>query len=208
LTLIRFDENLSQRLVVALRAYGLPPGISIEHANEAGQNGVHDVDWLPRFKTAGGRCILSGDTKMRGKIAERMALQEAGFVTIFPPKGSWYADLKRHGQAAYFIRWMPEIARLAQKAEDGQHFELPATFDLDPDRVKLLRRLTGPDLREVVARAAAKADAQARRRAARARAKAATTPLLRDDHAVTVSPKPKGEGKKSKSKQRVMGNSG
>lgn len=157
MTRIRFDENLSPRIVAAIREMGLPSGVEIGHPNEQGLNGAADVDWLRAFKAGGGRCIVTGDPKMRGRINERMALQASGLIAIFPPrKGKWYESLGRYGQAAYWFRWLPEIMRLASEAEEGEHFQLPPTFDLDPGKVQRLRPLRGPDLEEVRERHARK----------------------------------------------------
>lgn len=144
MTLIRFDECLSHRIVEAMRALGPPAGITLQHPGEVGEQSLADVDWIASFRAAGGRCIVTGDPKMRGRIAERAALEASGLVAIFPPIKGWYDRLKRYGQAAFLIRWLPEIARLAQEAEPGSHFRLPPTFELDPTRITELRRLTGP----------------------------------------------------------------
>ena len=152
MTLIRFDECLSKNIVEAMRALGLPEGVAVEHPNDHGEGTLADVEWLPRFKKAGGRCIVTGDPKMRGRIAERMALQAADFVAIFPPsKGGYYSKLRKHGQAAYLIRWLHEIARLAAEAADGDHFLLPPSFDPDPAKIIKLHRLRGPTVEEVAA---------------------------------------------------------
>lgn len=153
MTLIRFDECLSKNIVEAIRVLGLPPGVAIEHPNDHGEGTLSDVEWLTRFKAAGGRCIVTGDPKMRGRIAERAALQASGFVAIFPPsRGGWYSKLRKHGQAAYLLRWLHEIVRLAIEANDGDHFLLPPSFEPDPARVVKMARLRGPTVNEVQAR--------------------------------------------------------
>ncbi len=151
MTRIRFDECVSKNIVNAIRVLGLPSGIEIEHPSDLNQGDLEDVDWLQLFKESGGRCIVTGDTKMRGRINERLALQASGFVAIFPPnKSGWYQNLKKHGQAAYLIRWIDEIARLACEAPDGDHYLLPPTFDVDPVRIVTLRRLSGPSFQEAI----------------------------------------------------------
>lgn len=145
MTLIRFDENISPRVVAAIRAIGTPAGVDVEHPSELGQLGLADVDWLHDFKSRGGRCIVTGDPKMRANIAERVALQATGLIAVFPPRrGGWYASLRLQGQAAYMLRWFQTIAEIAATAAPGDHFLLPPTFDVDPAKVERLRPLSGP----------------------------------------------------------------
>lgn len=153
MTRVRFDECISHRIVAAMQAFGVPPGIAIEHATDCGDGGKLDVDWLPAFKADGGRCIVTGDPRMRGKINERMALQASGLIVIFPPrKGSWFMKLGRFGQASYLFRWLPVIAKLAAGSEPGAHFMLPPTFEPDIARVEKLRPVRGPTSAEVAER--------------------------------------------------------
>ncbi len=67
MTLIRFDECLSYRIVEAMRALGVPEGVVLQHPNEIGEHGRDDVDWIASFRAGGGRCIVTGDPKMRGR---------------------------------------------------------------------------------------------------------------------------------------------
>jgi hypothetical protein len=142
-TLIRFDECLSYRIVDAIRAMGHPPEFDVEHPNDRGQSGMLDVDWIPEFAARGGRCVVSGDPKMRGRIAERAALQAAGFTAIFPPRKGWYDDLRRYGQAAYLLRWFPTIMHVAANEPLGDHFRLPPTFDVEAGKIERLSKLPG-----------------------------------------------------------------
>ncbi|WP_374470314.1 hypothetical protein [Phenylobacterium sp.] len=163
MTRIRFDECISHRIVAAMKAFGVPAGIEIEHALECGDGGRADVDWLSAFKAGGGRCIVTGDPAMRGKIVERMTLQSLDLVAIFPPrKGSWFMKLGRYGQASYLIRWLPVIAELAPTAEAGAHFMLPPTFEPDISRVERLRAIRGPTLSEVTEKRAARSRSKRR----------------------------------------------
>lgn len=128
MTLIRFDENLSYRIPNALRALSLPRGIAIEDPVEVDEMGLADVDWITAFSARGGRCVVSGDEKMRDRPPERAALESAGLIAVFPPEGRFWIPLKTLGQAAFLIRWFPVIAELACTADPGTHFRLPGAW--------------------------------------------------------------------------------
>lgn len=148
--LIRFDECLSRNVVAAMRQLGLPDGIAIEHPSERGEISASDVDWISSLRERDGRCVVSADPKMRGRLVERLALQSSGLVAIFPPnRKGWFAGLRRYGQAGYLIVWLPIISELAKTAEPGTHFMLPPSFDVGMDKVSRLRPLSGPSLEEV-----------------------------------------------------------
>lgn len=143
MTLIRFDENISYRIPLALRQLRLPTAITLEIPEEVDEAGLGDVDWISSFARRGGRCVVSGDEKMRDRPPERAALEEARLVAIFPPEGRFWTPLGMFGQAAYLTRWFPVIAQLAQEAELGAHFRLPQAWNtIHIDHVKPLPRVT------------------------------------------------------------------
>ena len=146
MTLIRFDENISYRILGALRALRLPPDIIVESSNEAGEQGMGDVDWITAFAARGGKCVVSGDEKMRDRPPERAALESAGLVAIFPPEGRFWMALNTMAQAAFLIRWFPVIAELARSSKPGSHFRLPGAWTtITVDAVKPLNRVTESD---------------------------------------------------------------
>ncbi|MDO9472315.1 MAG: hypothetical protein Q7J28_04610 [Caulobacter sp.] len=143
MTLIRFDENLSYRIPNALRELRLPPDITIETPAQADEQGLDDVDWITAFAARGGRCVVSGDEKMRDRPPERAALESAGLIAIFPPEGRFWMPLSTLGQAAFLIRWFPVIAELARSAEPGAHFRLPGAWTtISAETVRRLSRIT------------------------------------------------------------------
>jgi len=145
-TLIRFDENISYRIPLALRELRLPPGIEVESSTATNERGAEDVDWITAFAIRGGRCVVSGDERMRDRPPERAALEEAGFVAIFPPEGRFWKPLGMLGQAAFLIRWFPVIVELARDAEAGSHFRLPSVWTtVNLDAVKRLNRIVRDD---------------------------------------------------------------
>lgn len=141
MTLIRFDENISPRIPEALRQLRLPEGVVVESAQEGRDLGEADVDWLERFAARGGRCVVSGDERMRDRPAERAALQGSGLIAVFPPEGRFWTPLRLHGQAAFLIRWFPVVVRLAEDSQPGDHFRLPQSWSADFDTVRPLPRL-------------------------------------------------------------------
>lgn len=144
MTLIRFDENISRRIPDALRQLRLPDDIQVESAFEAGALGHADVDWLADFAQREGRCVVSGDERMRDRPAERAALEASGIVAVFPPEGRFWVPLRLYGQAAFLIRWFPIIEELARNAPAGEHFRLPQSWTLDQASVRTLPRLNQP----------------------------------------------------------------
>lgn len=140
MTLIRFDECINPRIVVAMRAIGLPRGIELETPEELAQRGQADVNWIEDFAGRGGRLVVSGDGNMRRVQLERAALEASGLVAVFPHM-KWYGNLGRWGQAAFFMAWCPAIIRLAQEAGAGAHFRLPTSLSGDFDSVEQLKSL-------------------------------------------------------------------
>lgn len=146
MTLIRFDENISYRIPDALRALRLPPDIVVESSSEAGEQGMADIDWITAFAARGGKCVVSGDERMRDRPPERAALESAGLVAIFPPEGRFWSALGIMGQAAFLIRWFPVIAELARTARPGSHFRLPGAWTtISTDAARPLGRITDGD---------------------------------------------------------------
>lgn len=146
MTLIRFDENISFRIPAALRELRLPADIIVESSSETGEQGLADVDWITAFAARGGKCVVSGDERMRDRPPERAALESAGLVAIFPPEGRFWKVLGLMGQAAFLIRWFPVISELAQTAPAGSHFRLPGAWTIiSADTVKPLSRITDRD---------------------------------------------------------------
>lgn len=141
MTLIRFDENISRRIPDALRQLRLPDEIEVESAFDAAALGQADVDWITAFAGRGGRCMVSGDERMRDRPAERAALQASGIIAIFPPEGRFWTPLRLYGQAAFLIRWFEVVSRIAIDADEGTHFRLPQSWTVDRDAVRTLPRL-------------------------------------------------------------------
>lgn len=141
MTLIRFDECISWRIVKALEAIGIPRGVELESAQQRDETGVLDIDWIPDFASRGGRLVISGDASMRHVQLERAALEASGLVAVFPSSKKYFDSLRRYAQAGYLLTWFPAILRLAEEAPAGAHYRLPATHSGDFDAVLKMRSL-------------------------------------------------------------------
>ena len=141
MTLIRFDECISWRIVDALGALNLPRGIELETPQHRGEHGHADVSWIEDFARRGGRLVVSGDANMRRNHLERAALEASGLVAVFPSSKQFFDGLRKWGQAAYLTAWFPAIVDLAQHADPGSHWRLPPSFSGERASVIGLRPL-------------------------------------------------------------------
>lgn len=118
------DERLLRVTVYSARKYAPPKAQS-------------DVPWLQRFARAGGKVIISGDAKMRGKLHEQRALSDAGFIVFFLAR-QWN-QMRCHEKCAMIIRWWPHILEKMRSASPGEFFELPHSWTLE-----VMREVTPP----------------------------------------------------------------
>ena len=142
MTLIRFDECISWRIVEALKALNLPRGIELESPYHRNEGGHPDVNWIENFAARGGRLFVSGDASMRSNHLERAALEASGLVAVFPSSKQWFDGLGKWGQAGYLAVWFPAIIRLANEAALGSHYRLPPSFSADYDSIASLKPLS------------------------------------------------------------------
>lgn len=93
-----------------------------------------DVPWIRRYAAAGGKIIVSGDTKMTTVPHERLALVQEGMVVVFfaPKWGNWPFCRK----AALLLHWWPAILKHVRKAKPG-FFVVPCAWPDDDKKVKL-----------------------------------------------------------------------
>ena len=85
---IAFDENVPPKLADAIEALGGEAGmlrVEIVSARKYAPptKAPSDVPWLEQFAKDGGKVVISGDARMRGKLHEQKALADAGFIVIF-----------------------------------------------------------------------------------------------------------------------------
>ncbi|MFN3261998.1 MAG: hypothetical protein ACE37J_15700 [Pikeienuella sp.] len=134
---IKFDENISEHIVYALRSLEREPSIEIRSVKEDYGAGLDDPAWMFQFRDEGGTAMISGDHRILQKPVNLRAYTESGLISIWPPTG--WPELKRWGQAALICRWWPAIkARIASSAS-GQRWRLPMQWTPSSEAFKELR---------------------------------------------------------------------
>jgi hypothetical protein len=108
----------------------------------------NDVPWLKRFADDGGKVVISGDTNMKHRAHERLALIDGGFVVIFfePQWSNW----KFWRKCALLIHWWPVIAAKIRRAKKASFYHVPYHWiedgklrwvsNKDPKLLKIERR--------------------------------------------------------------------
>jgi len=86
-----------------------------------------DVPWLRRFAAAGGKVVISGNTRMKKVPHERLALIESGFVVVFFE--SQWNQWKFFRKCALLLNWWPVIARQIRTAKPGSFWHIPSTWE-------------------------------------------------------------------------------
>jgi hypothetical protein len=134
---IKFDENISTRLVDAIRV--LEPDHSIElgsvHRDYA--SGIADPAWMFKFRDEGGVAMISGDHAILQKPINLKAYTESGLISIWPPRG--WPELRRWGQPAMMIRWWPLIKARILSSSAGDRWQFPMAWTPSIDAFKPLR---------------------------------------------------------------------
>jgi hypothetical protein len=125
----------------------------------------NDVPWIKRFSRAGGKVIISGNTRMRSQPHERLALVEEG-MTVFFFERQW-SNWKFCRKCALLMHWWPKIAAKAKRAGPATFWAIPSSWD---DK-GALRKLSTEDtkLLKMERQIAAQPDKAAERKARRQR---------------------------------------
>jgi len=127
---IAFDEHIAPKLADAVKALSGEEGMLRAEIVSARQYAVpkakSDVPWLERFAKEGGKVVVSGDARMRGKLHEQAALIENGFVVFFFSR-QWN-QLNAYAKTAMLIKWWPVILAVIESAAPGQCFEIPCSW--------------------------------------------------------------------------------
>jgi len=136
---IALDEHIGEAIVEALIALsGESKMLRSELVSARKYSGsvkaISDVPWIQKFRDDGGKVIVSGDARMRGKLHEQKALSEAGLVVFFPARP--WNNLKVHTKTAMLIRWWPLILQSARSSPQGTFYEIPMSW-------------TGTELKEI-----------------------------------------------------------
>ncbi|MER8753534.1 hypothetical protein NKH57_30795 [Mesorhizobium sp. M1050] len=128
---VAFDENMPAAMVRVFTLFHkerslrhLVQGVEIKSAKDytpkpedPDYQRKSDVPWIRRYAAAGGRIIISGDTKMPTVPHERLALVEAGMIVVFfaPRWDGWLFCRK----AALLLHWWPTILAHVRTANPG-----------------------------------------------------------------------------------------
>jgi hypothetical protein len=120
---IKFDENVSPRLVAAIRALETDKAVELGSVLHDYGAGISNPDWMFRFRDEGGVAMISGDHNILQKRVNLAAYQASGLVSIWPPHG--WPNLKKWGQAALLIRWWPAILRRIEASKSGDRWRFP-----------------------------------------------------------------------------------
>ncbi|MER8452767.1 hypothetical protein NKG60_22735 [Mesorhizobium sp. M1428] len=123
---IKFDANVSPKIVRAVRALEADSSIEIGSVHEDYQAGIADPDWMFKFSKAGGDAMISGDHNILQKPENLIAYIESGLVSIWPSPG--WPDLKRFGQAALVIRWWITTKQRILTSQKGDRWRLPMNW--------------------------------------------------------------------------------
>jgi hypothetical protein len=159
---IAFDQNIPIGMVKVLSAFASEKQFrkisgnfelksAAEYTPKPGDDDWlpnNDVPWLKRFAEDGGKVVISGDTKMKERPHERLALIECGFIVIFfePQWSNW----KFWRKCALLINWWPVIAAKVKKAKKASFYHIPCNWveggklrwvsNKDPKLLKIERR--------------------------------------------------------------------
>jgi hypothetical protein len=120
---IKFDENISIRLVEAIRRLENDPNIEIGSVAEDYGNGSSDPDWMYRFRDEGGLAMISGDHNILQKPVNLVAYTDSGLISVWPDAG--WPRLKRWGQSAIMVRWWPAIKAQIAASSAGDRWRFP-----------------------------------------------------------------------------------
>lgn len=133
---LKFDENISVRIVDAIRALETE-NIEIGSVLQDYGAGYADPDWMFRFRDEGGDAMISGDHNILRTPINLAAYQASGLISIWPPSG--FPALKRFGQAAFLVRWWPAIKMKIAASNAGDRWRLPLTWTPSADAFKGIR---------------------------------------------------------------------
>lgn len=123
---VKFDENISSRIVRALRALESDKAVEIGAVTEDYGQGRTDPDWMFRFRDDGGVAMVSGDHNILQTPVNLAAYTESGLISFWPP--TEWPKLKRFGQAAFVIMWWPVIKLKVADSQPGDRWRIPMSF--------------------------------------------------------------------------------
>lgn len=155
---VAFDENMPIALVRVFKTFAgerqlrrlsgssLIVESALDYVPKPGEKGhglKSDVPWIRKFAEAGGKVVISGNTRMRQTPFERLALIEAGMIVVFFENrwNGWNFFRK----CALLLHWWPVVAKKLKTAKPKEFWCVPCSWD---DKGKL-RPLSNEDQRKL-----------------------------------------------------------
>jgi len=120
---VEFDENISTRIVEAIRALESDRSVAIGSVLQDYGGGNGDPEWMFRFRDEGGVAMVSGDHNILQTPVNLVAYTESRLISIWPPPG--FPALKRFGQAAFLVRWWPVIKMKIAASSPSKCWRIP-----------------------------------------------------------------------------------
>ncbi|HLJ62764.1 MAG TPA: hypothetical protein VKT70_01570 [Stellaceae bacterium] len=120
---IRADENVSPRIVHAVRSLVLQPGWELTHVREFHSARTADETWMPRFSQEGGNAILSADRRILTRPHQLAAIAQGGLIGIF--LSPQWAESRRNEQAAQILHWWPRIEETLLNSKPRDCWKVP-----------------------------------------------------------------------------------
>jgi len=107
-----FDRTFSPKLPRALSALGIN---TVAHVDKFGPD-TPDDEWIADLRSTDW-VIVTGDTRIRTKRAEALALQASGLTALFlfPAFSNWTL----WSQAAWLVQHWPSVDAFVQQSQQG-----------------------------------------------------------------------------------------
>lgn len=204
---VAFDENIPAAMVRVFQILAderqlkyLSAGLTIESAKdytprpgEPDYVAKSDVPWVQRFAAAGGKVIISGNTRMKAVPHERLALIQAGMVVVFF-EGQW-SGWRFSQKCALLLHWWPAITKQLKTAKPGSFWHIPCSWD----RQGKLRKVSNDDAKALridkqKARQPEVAAARLKRRQSKDAAQSELFPARKADDETTQAGRPDQSG--------------
>jgi len=143
---IAFDENVPIAMVKVFQTFAnerqlkrkigaLEITSATQFTPKPGDNDYlkkNDAPWIKRFATAGGKVIISGDTRIRYVPHERLALIQAGMLVFFFD-GKW-SQWEFFRKCSLLIHHWPAVAARIKRGKAPAFWHIPLSWH---ERAKL-----------------------------------------------------------------------
>ena len=123
---VRADENVSPKIIQALRLISLSAGWDLTGVREVHGTRTLDETWLPRFAAEGGKAIITADANILKRPHLIAAIRQSGVMGLVLP--SAWNQAKRHVQASSLIFFWPDIEVAFSGGQAGDFWRLPTAL--------------------------------------------------------------------------------